>query len=207
MTMSRVDNNNVNARFYERAEANLVIDGYTNGRADTEAPSSIFAGAWKFNRLCNVFRGNDSAQLECLVHHNDALKPVLVHERASNRQGLALLNRDETFKRRHDFTHELMGRRREAQVSPRHYTNEQAARLYYRKTRDTIVSNQFSHRFQTCLRANTYWFTDHSGFKALYPRNFARLRFNRKIFANDADTTELRDGDCEWRFGHGVHCC
>ena len=46
---------------------------------------------------------------------------------------------------------------------------------------------------------------DHARFAALHLVDFVALRFDGKIFVNDADTALLGDGDGQVRFGHGIH--
>ena len=73
---------------------------------DAQAAHRVLARQRMLARLLDVLDRNQAAQLEGIVHHQDAFQPVLVQQRHRLVAVGALLHRHQPFFRRHEIGRE-----------------------------------------------------------------------------------------------------
>ena len=80
MTVRRVDDEQIDARFHQRGDALIGALAHADGRADAKLALLVLARVRVLARLQNILDRHQPAQLEVAVDDQHALEPVLVHQ-------------------------------------------------------------------------------------------------------------------------------
>ena len=103
--MRRINDNHVNAGFNEKLEALFGAGTDADGSARKELAVLIFGGVGVFGGFDDVLDGDKAREVEVLVHDENTFETVFVHQALGFIKRGPFLHGDQTFARRHDFTH------------------------------------------------------------------------------------------------------
>ncbi len=142
MTVSGVDRDDVDAGVHQQLDALFSAFAGTDGSTNAQTLLRIAAGIGKIGGFLNVLYGNQAAQLEVVVDHQDLFDPVLVQLGDHLFAAGALRHRHQAIFGRHDRTDFLVQARLEAQIAAG-YDADQLAAIHHRHAGDMVGTGQF----------------------------------------------------------------
>ena len=202
--MRRINDNHVNAGFYEKLEALFGAGSDADGSARKELAVLIFGGVGVFGGFDDVLDGDKAREVEVLVHDENTFETVFVHQALGFIKRCPFLHGDQTFARRHDFTHRSLHAGFKAKVAVGDHA-QNAAAFHNGHTADAVFKAHADHVADEHIRAHGDGVAHNAGFMALNLGDFRGLLFGGKILVNNANTAFLRHRNGEIGFGHRIH--
>ena len=129
---------------------------------------------------------------------------MLVDQRFALFDRRAFANRDEPFARCHDVADRLIKVGFKTQITVGDNTHHLQA-IKYRETRNFVLPAQFKHFTHGQCWRDGNWILQDARLKTLDFGNFRGLRFWRKIFVYDANTTFLSQCNRQPALGDSIH--
>ena len=164
----------------------------------------VLAGQRVLTGFQDVFHRDESAQFECIVHHQHTLDAVFVHQVARFVAVGVFLDDDEPFARRHDIGDGLVEIALETQVAIGHDTHDLLA-LQHWQAGYLVLPGQIEHVAHGHIRCDGNGILHHAAFETLDLGDLCRLLFGGHVLVYDADAAFLRQGDRQMRLCDGVH--
>ena len=153
----------------------------------------------------DVFDGDQTFQVEVLIHDQQLLDAVLLQDAFGFFQ-----------RRAHGYSHEIVFRHHradqlrviffKAKVTVGQDSRQPGA-ARHRQTGNLVLVHDFQRLAQCDVRRNRHRIDDHAAFRALYPVHFLALAVDGHVAVHHSDAALPGDGDGQPRFRHCVHGC
>ena len=137
-----VDHDDVHAGLHQQFDAFDIVGAYADCSAHAQFAVAVLTGIRVLGGFQDVLDGNQAAQFECAVDHQDPFQPMQVHQRLGLGQRRAFGHGDQALARRHDGAYRLIETLLETQVAIGHDTDQLAA-FDHRETRNAMLARQF----------------------------------------------------------------
>ena len=202
--MRRIDDQTINARFYQLVGAFPEITRSTNGRRYAQAAQIILRRCRILNCFLNVFDGNQALQVFVIIDDQKFFDAMFLQNCLGLIQRRANRNGDQRLLR-HNLRNRQFKSSFESQITIGYDADQVAVFIDHGHAADVIALHhvqRFTHR---TILSNRHRIDNHSGFGAFHFVDFFSLALDTEIFVNDADATLLGDRDRQRRFGHSVH--
>ncbi|EXI75355.1 MAG: hypothetical protein AW07_01256 [Candidatus Accumulibacter sp. SK-11] len=204
MAVCGVDDEDVDACLGEQFGPFLGARTDADGGADAQAAGRILAGVRMLGGLDDVLDGDQAAQLEGVVDHQDALQAVLVDQRLALFDGRSLMHRHQPRARGHDVAHRLVEQRLEAQVAVGDDADDDLA-IDDRHAGDPVQAGQGENVAYRHRRRDGDRILQDARFEALDAGDFGGLCLWLEVLVHDADAAFLGQGNRQTTFGDRVH--
>ncbi|BBG30506.1 cation/multidrug efflux pump [Zymobacter palmae] len=203
VTVSGIDDDDVNARFDQRINAIRRFSTRTDSGTDQQATISIFCSVRVVTCFFDIAHGDHADQL-FTVDNEDLLDAVFLQLLFDLFQRRAFRYGDQFFTRGHNISNASAQVTLEAHVAASHDTG-QLAIVQNGEAGETRLSGQLGQFTQRHRRCHSDGLFDDDRFEFLDLANFMGLLFDGHVLVDDADTTFLRHADGQARFGNGIH--
>ena len=203
--MRGIDDQNVDAGGNQRFGALVGVGAGPERRADAQLTELVLAGIRVLGRFQDVLDRDESLELELVVHNENTLEPVAMHEALGVLELGALGDGDQLVALGHDIGHRLIEIGLETQVAIGHDANDLAP-VENRQSRDPVLSGQRQHVVHGHGGRDRDRVLDHAALETLDLGHLGRLGFRGHVLVHDAHPAFLGDGDGEAGFGYRVHC-
>ena len=204
MAVRSIHHQHIHAGLDQQRHALFRAFAHADRRADAQTSQFVLAGQGMFAGFQDVFHRDESAQFECIVHHQHALDTVLVHQVARFVAVGIFLDHDEPVARRHDVGDGLVEIALETQVAVGHDADDLLA-LHHRQAGYLVLAGQVEHIAHGHVRRNGNGIFHHAALETLDLGDLCRLFFGGHVLVHDADAALLRQGNRQARLGDGVH--
>ena len=208
MPMRRVDHDSVDARINQRLAPLEACIANSRRRRHAQPPLLILAGIRIGLALLHILHGEQADATPLVIDHDQPLDPVLV-------QQLARLGRIGPNADGHNLPRHQLGHRHVVVVGKPHVAvcddSQQLARnafrprFHHRNTRNLQALLQYPQLAQRVIRRHRHRVHHHAALEPLDAAHLLRLFLDRQVAVDNADAAELRHGNRQAGFGHGVH--
>ena len=202
--MRGINDDHIHANSRQRGNALLSISAGTNCRTNTQTALLVFGSQRVAASFFNIAKSHHAAQLEAVIDDQHFFDAVLIQLGFDFFQTGAFRHSDQTLFGRHDRSNCVAGIGHDTQVTTGNNT-DQFAVINHRKTGKTQLAGlgQQVNGFHT--GGDSDRIVHNRGFITLYFAYFSRLLLDGHVFVHDTNTAFLGHGNCQARFGDGVH--
>ncbi len=204
MAVRGIHHDHVHTRFHQQFHALFGTGTHAHRCADAQMTQRILAGFGMFAGFQDVFHGHQPAQLEFVIHHQDALDAMLVHQGARVFTAGVFAHGNQLFLGRHDVADGLIQIVFKAQVAVGDDADQLFA-LNHRQTGNFVLPSQCQYIAHSHFRGNGDGVAQHATFKALDLADLRCLRLGGHVLVDDANPALLCQGNGQTRFGHRIH--